>query len=246
MKRLAGPLVALLLSGSAAAQSPALPPLPPLRFVAATNNTLPIAEFDGERLVGGIAKDLAELIAAGLGRPVSFVTLPAKRVSAALVAGEADAVCFVLPEWLQGDFRWTRGLIPDASLVASHADAPALRSLQDLVGQPVGTVLSYNYPRVEAALGKGALKRADVPSMAANLKRLATGRVRYALVEKTSLQYFLHEQPNAPVRIAWVIDRFDARCAFSQRSGVPFAEVAQVLDRLVTDGSVERMLARYR
>jgi len=244
VKRLAGLLVATLLTGNAAAQSPLAPP--PLRFVAATNNALPIAEFDGERLVGGIAKELAELIAEGLGRPVSFVPLPARRVSAALAAGEADAVCFVLPEWLQGDFRWTRALIPDASLVASHADAPALRSLQDLAGQPVGTVLGYNYPRVEAALGKGALKRADVPSMAANLKRLATGRVRYALVEKTSLQYFLRGQPDAPVRIAWVIDRFDARCAFSQRSGVPFAEVTQVLDRLVTDGSVERVLARYR
>lgn len=244
MKRLAGPLIATLLSSAAAAQVPAAPPL---RFVAATNNALPIAEFDSsnEHLIGGIAKDLAELIAAGLGRPVSFVPLPAKRVSAALAAGEADAVCFVLPEWLQGDFRWTRGLIPEASLVAAHADAPALKSLEQLSGQPLGTVLSYNYPRVEQALGKG-LKRADAASMSANLRRLAAGRVRYALVEKTSLQYFLREQPNAPVRIAWVIDRFDARCAFSQRSGVPFAEVASVLDQLVSSGSVERVLARYR
>lgn len=242
MTRLAA-LLATVLAGTAAAQSP---PLPPLRFVAATNNTLPIAEFDAhERLVGGIAKELGELIAAGLDRPVSFVPLPSKRVSAALLAGEADAVCFVLPEWLQGDFRWTRGLIPDASLVAAHADAPALKSLDQLTGQPIGTVLGYSYPRVEQALGKG-LKRADVPSMAANLRRLAAGRVRYALVEKTSLQFFLHEQPDAPVRIAWVIDRFDARCAFSAHSGVPFAEVAQVLDRLVSDGSVERLLARYR
>jgi ABC-type amino acid transport substrate-binding protein len=106
-------------------------------------------------------------------------------------------------------------------------------------------VLGYRYPRVEQALDK-KFKRADQPSMAANLRALAAGRVRYALVEKTSLQYFLRGQPGAPVRIAWVIDRFDARCAFSPRSGVPFAEVAQVLDRLVSDGSVERVLARYR
>jgi polar amino acid transport system substrate-binding protein len=237
-------LLATVLAGTAVAQSP--PPLPPLRFVAATNNALPIAEFDTqERLVGGIAKDLGELIGARLGRQVSFVSLPSKRVSAALLDGEADAVCFVLPQWLQGDFRWTRGLIPDASLVAAHADAPALDSLEQLAGQPLGTVLGYSYPRVEQALGKG-LKRADVSSMAANLRRLAAGRLRYALAEQTSLQFFLREQPNAPVRIAWVIDRFDARCAFSPRSGVPFAEVAQVLDRLVSDGSVERVLARYR
>jgi ABC-type amino acid transport substrate-binding protein len=185
------------------------------------------------------------LVAAGLGRPISFVPLPATRVSAALAAGEADAVCFVLPQWLQGDFRWTRGLIPEASLVAAHADAPALQSLDDLAGTAVGTVQGYRYPRVEQALDK-KFKRADQPGMAANLRALAAGRVRYALVEKTSLQYFLRGQPGAPVRIAWVIDRFDARCAFSPRSGVPFAEVAQVLDRLVSDGSVERVLARYR
>ena len=243
MTRLAGALLATLLSGGAAAQSLQ----PPLRFVAATNNTLPIAQFDNgnEHLVGGIAKDLAELIAAGLDRPLRFVPLPAKRVSAALAAGEADAVCFVLPEWLQGDFRWTRGLIPEASLVAAHADAPGLVSLNGLAGEPLGTVQGYSYPRVEQVLGKG-LKRADAATMAANLRRVADGSVRYALVEKTSLQYFLREQPNARVRIAWVVDRFDARCAFSQRSAVPFAEVAQVLDRLVSDGSVERVLARYR
>jgi ABC-type amino acid transport substrate-binding protein len=244
VKRLAALLLAAALAGMATAQPAATPP--PLRFVAATNNALPIAEFDArERLVGGIAKDLGELIAAGLGRPVSFVPLPATRVSAALAAGEADAVCFVLPQWLQGDFRWTRGLIPEASLVAAHADAPALQSLDDLAGTAIGTVQGYHYPRVKQALDK-KFKRADQPSMAANLRALAAGRVRYALVEKTSLQYFLRGQPGAPVRIAWVIDRFDARCAFSPRSGVPFAEVAQVLDRLVSDGSVERVLARYR
>ena len=243
MKPLAAPLLAAVLTGTATAQPAATPPL---RFVAATNNTLPIAEFDaGEQLVGGIAKELGELIAAGLGRRITFVPVPASRVSAALTAGEADAVCFVLPQWLQGDFRWTRGLIPDASVIAAHADAPPLQSLDDLAGTPVGTVQAYRYPRVEQALDK-KFKRADQPSMAANLRALAAGRVRYALVERTALQYFLRGQPDAPVRTAWVIDRFDARCAFSPRSGVPFAEVAQVLDRLVSDGSVERVLARYR
>ena len=243
MRRLAAPLLAAVLTSPAAAQPAATAPL---RFIAATNNALPIAEFDAsERLVGGIAKELGELIAAGLGRPASFVALPATRVSAALAAGEADAVCFVLPQWLQGDFRWTRGLIPDASVVAAHAEAPALKSLDELAGTPVGTVQAYRYPRVELVLDK-RFKRADQPSMAANLRALAAGRVRYALVEKTSLQYFLRGQPDAPLRTAWVIERFDARCAFSPRSGVPFAEVAQVLDRLVSDGSVERVLARYR
>ena len=241
MKQPAALLLATVLAGTAAAQS-----APPLRFVAATNNALPIAAFDAnERLVGGITKDLGELIAARLGRPVQFVSLPARRVSAALVAGEADAVCFVLPEWLQGDFRWTRGLIPDAILVAAHADAPGLAGLEGLASEPVGTVAGYSYTRVERALGK-PLKRVDGASMAANLRQLAAGRVRYAVVEKTALQFFMREQPTAPVRVAWVVDRFDARCAFSPHSGVPFAEVAQVLDQLVRDGSVERVLARYR
>lgn len=241
MKRGVALLLATVLAGAAAAQS-----LPPLRFVAATNNTLPIAQFDAnERLVGGIAKDLGELIAAGLGRTATFVPMAGKQVSAALLAGDADAVCFVLPEWLQGDFRWTRGLIRDASLVAAHSGAPALKTLEQLAGQPVGTVQGYTYPVAEQALGKW-FRRSDVPSMASNLQRLAAGKVRYALVEKTSLQFYLREHPDAPIRIAWVINQFDARCAFSPRSGVPFAEVASVLDRLVSDGSVQRMLAGYR
>jgi polar amino acid transport system substrate-binding protein len=234
----------LLLAAGLAGAQPNTPA--PLRFIAPINNTMPIADFDSSgRLVGGISKDLAELIAARLGRPAVFIALPSKRVSAALSAGEGDAICYVLPEWLQGDFHWTRPLIPDASLVAAAEGAPEIKALADLAGEPLGTVLGYTYPRVEAALGE-RLQRREVATMALNLRRLAAGRVRYAMVEKTALDDFLRGQPGAPVRVAWVVERFEARCAFSKRGALPFAEVSRAVDKLATDGSLDKLLARYR
>ena len=219
--------------------------LPQLRFIAPTNNAMPIAGFEADVLVQGVVKDLSELLAARLGRRAVFKSLPSRRVSAALAAGEADAICFVLPDWLIGDFNWTRGVIPDASLVAATLDAPDLRDLHELAGQPLGTVLGYTYPALQAALGD-KLKRADVSSMTTNLRRLVAGRVRYALVEKTAFDFFMKHHPEAPIRIAWVVERFEARCAFSKSAALPFAEVKQAVERMVADGSVERLLARYR
>lgn len=245
LRRLVVTLLALLLMSAQATCRAQGQALPLLRFIAPTNNAMPIAGFEADVLVKGVVKDLSELLAARLGRRAVFKGLPSRRVSAALAAGEADAICFVLPEWLSGDFNWTRGLIPDASLVAATLDAPDLRDLHDLAGQPLGTVLGYAYPTLQAALGD-KLKRADVTNMTTNLRRLAAGRVRYALVEKTALDYFLKHRPEAPVRIAWVVERFEARCAFSKSAVLPFAEVKQAVDRMVADGSVERLLARYR
>lgn len=218
----------------------------PLRFIAPSSNAMPIAAFQQDVLVDGIVKDLGELLAQRLGRRAVFEALPSKRVRESFAAGRADAMCFVLPQWMPGDYHWTRGLIPDASLVVALAGTPPLKSLQDLADQPVGTVLGYRYPKVEAALG-ARLRRADVPTMEANLNRLLAGRIRYALLERTALQYHLARQPAQPaVQVVLEVERFEAGCAFSKQADVNFNEVQQQVDRLLSDGSIEKILARYR
>ena len=82
--------------------------------------------------------------------------------------------------------------------------------------------------------------------MANNLRKLAAGRGRYALVEKTSLDYHLRQHPGDAIKVVWEIEQFAAACAFSKRSPIPMAEVNKAVDAMLADHSVEQILARYR
>ncbi len=217
---------------------------PDFVFVAATNNTMPLARFDGRRLSGGIVKDLGDAIAARLQRQARYLDTPSKRVWDVLAKGQADGICYVLPEWAEGSFNWSQPMIPDGLAIVAHPSAPVLRKLKDLAGKPVGTVIGYHYPDIEK-LGKQFV-RDDAPTMEHNLNKISAGRRHYAAVELTSLAYRLRADPSVPLRTELVYANFKAQCAFSKRSLVPFAQVEAAIAGLQADGSVDKILARYR
>lgn len=216
-----------------------------LVFLAPKNQDMPVAGFQGDTLVDGITKDLGEAIAARLGLKVRFLPMPSKRVPLALANGEADGLCYVLPQWIDGDFNWSRPLVPTAEvLVASPAAAP-LQGLRDLAGQPVGTVLGYRYPMLDAALGRRFV-RDDALSMSQLFVKLTLGRSPYAIVDQLSLAYRLKTDPRLKLRTELVMNRSVSQCAFSRASKQPFEAVSRAIDALVAEGEIERMLARYR
>ncbi len=215
-----------------------------LVFVAATNNIMPLAKFDGRRLSGGIVKDLGDAIAARLQLQARYLDTPSKRVWDVLAKGQADGICYVLPEWAEGSFNWSRPVIPDGVAIVAHPSAPVLRKLKDLAGKPLGTVIGYHYPDIEA-LGKQFV-RDDAPTMEHNLSKIEGGHSQYAVVELTTLAYRLRSDPAVRLRKDLVYANFKAQCAFSKRSAVPFANVEQAIAGLQADGSIDRILARYR
>lgn len=218
---------------------------PDIVFIAPANHTMPLAHFEEGRLAGGLLKDIGEAIAQRTGRHARFVTVPSKRVPIALTNGDGDGVCYVVRYWIDGDFDWTQPFIPNAAVVAARPEAPPIRDLADLADQPVGTVLGYRHPALDAALGRRFM-RTDAPDMEHNLRKLAIGRVRYAVTDDLSLAWHGRNDKEAKLRADLVFETFTAQCAFSRKSHVPFAEVERAIDSLVKDGSIAAMLARYR
>jgi ABC-type amino acid transport substrate-binding protein len=216
-----------------------------LVFLAPKSQTMPLADFQGDRLVDGIVKDLSEAIGARLGLPVRFLAMPSKRLGKALADGEADGVCYVLPLWIDGDFHWSRPLIPTAEVIVANPPAPQLRQLADLAEQPVGTVLGYRYPLVDAALGE-RFRREDALDMGLLFAKQRMGRTRYAIVDQLSLSYHLKIDPKLSLRSDLVLSRSVNRCAFSRSSKIPIKTFERAIDAMVTDGEVERILGRYR
>jgi polar amino acid transport system substrate-binding protein len=216
-----------------------------LLMVAPLNQAMPLAQFESEKLTGGILKDLGDAIAQRLGRKPSYISVAGDQVGAVLSKGKADGICYVRPFWIDGTFDWTRPVIPDAELIASVPEAPVVRSLLDLRDRPVGTVLSYRYPRVEQVLGL-RFQRRDSATMEENLKRMMEGSVRHTIIGQATLAYQMKVNKQLKLRPDLVFAAFSAQCAFSKRGNVAFADVNNAVNTLIDDGTVDAILARYR
>jgi polar amino acid transport system substrate-binding protein len=216
-----------------------------LRLIAPRNQAMPLVRIEAGKLTGGILKELGDALAARTGRRAVFVTVDGDQVAAALQAGKADGICYVRPFWIDGDYHWSQPLIPDAELLAAHPAAPRLRSLHDLRDRPVGTVAGYRYPRLEQVLGL-RFQRHDAPTMEDNLRQIAAGKVRYAVLGQSTLAWQQKGGPALRLRADLVFASYTAQCAFSRRTQVPFPELERAIGALVADGSVGAILARYR
>ena len=214
-------------------------------MLAPLDQTMPIVRFQNGALAGGILKDVGDAIAQRLGRRASYISVDVQGVAPALSSGRADAMCYVMPFWIDGDYNWSAPMLPDTEMVVAQAQMPHLRSLKDLKDKPVGTVAGYRYPRVERVLG-GRFVRVDSGSMELNVQQMVTGKAPYTMVGENTLLYLQRIHPELKLRPELVFSNFKAQCAFSRKSQVPFEDANRVMDEMLKDGSITQILARYR
>jgi polar amino acid transport system substrate-binding protein len=238
LKRLLWAFVVALLPAAAQASGELL-------MIAPLNQTMPLAQFENDKISGGILKELGEAIAHRMGRSAAFISVAGDQVSSTLAQGKADAICYVRPFWIDGDYNWSRPLIPDAELVASLPNAPVVRSLLDLRDRPVGTVAAYRYPRVEQVLGL-RFQRNDSATMEENLHKMMQGTFSHTVIGQQILAYQLKTNKSLKLRADLVYASFTAQCAFSKRSNTVFWEANKAINSLIDDGSVDAILGHYR
>jgi ABC-type amino acid transport substrate-binding protein len=241
-KRAGQALIAVVAATGTAA---AMPPVPPL-VVAVDNGTeMPMAGFHDNHLTAGLHKELGEALAGKLGREPSFLLLPRKRIAMALEAGQADLVCLYLPEWLPGKFEWTRGFFPVSEVLISDTSVPRPHSLHDVAAKPVATILGYYYPELDKTLGQGFI-RDDGHSSSANLRKMAAGRLHYAITQQTTLDYYLKVGEKLSIYPPLVIKSYKAQCAVSAKGRVQVGEVNKAIEQLIKDRSVSKIISNYQ
>lgn len=214
-------------------------------MIAPLDQTMPIVRFDNALLTGGILKDLGDALAKRLGRRAVYLSVDVPGVKHTLTSGRADAMCYVMPYWIDGDYRWSTPLLPDTEMVVARGDAAPIGSLRGLRGKPVGTVGGYRYPRIEQVLGKRFV-RSDAPTMEQNIRQILDGKAQYAVIGETTMAYLQRQYPALHLRPELVFVNFKAQCAFSRKSQVPFEQVNSVIEAMLNDGSIDQILARYR
>ncbi len=216
-----------------------------LVFIAPANLDMPLVRFEQSAVVGGILKDLGDAIARNVGRQARFLKVPSKRVGLVLAGGEADIVCYVLPNWIDGDFYWTQPVIPSAEVLVAHPQAGRVHALGELAGLRVGTVAGYRYPDLDAALGKRFV-RDDATSMPNNFVKFGAGRSQYAIVDELMLAYKLRNETTLKLRVELRFNVFTTRCALSRASDLPTQRIEHAIEALVGEGGIDQILARYR
>jgi polar amino acid transport system substrate-binding protein len=218
----------------------------PLVVLVDTGTDMPMAQFARGKLVDGIHKDIGEALAAALGRTPSFLGLPRKRIALALEKGQADILCSYMQEWLPGAFDWSSGFVPIVEVLIADRKAEPPKSIEDLANQPIGTVLGFSHPELEAVLGPRFV-REDAQNSEANLRKLAAGRIQYAVTGKDFLDYRLKQgdlrlQLHPPI----VVKTYLGQCAVSRKGHVRVADIETAIGQIVRDGTVARILRRYQ
>ncbi|MES2297795.1 MAG: transporter substrate-binding domain-containing protein [Pseudomonadota bacterium] len=217
-----------------------------LVVLVGTGTEMPMARIENGELVDGIHKDLGEALAAASRRSVRFLAMPRKRMSKTLEDGTADVLCAYVPEWMPGPFDWSTPFFPVIELLVSSTKVTRPASLLELAGKPVGTVLGYSHPEIDEVLGK-AFVRDDAANAEINLRKLAAGRVQYALTGKSFLDHRLKlGDPPLSLHPPMVVKTYMAQCAVSRRARVTLAEVNAAVAKLQADGSIVKIIQHYQ
>jgi len=207
---------------------------------------MPMSRIENGRLTGGMLKMLGEMLARGTGREARFLLLPRKRIARALQDGQADILCGYMPEWIEGDYLWTEPVFTAEEVLVTDASQPRPQSIADLRGQPIGTILGYQHPEIEAILGDGFI-RDNSPNMETNLEKLARGRVHHILIARGVLEY--HQRLRAaPLNLhpPLTAASFETRCAVSRRGHLTLAEANHAINAAARDGTLARIVAQFR
>ncbi len=210
-----------------------------------TGTEMPMARINGGLLLGGLHKDLGEALAVRLGRAPRFLLLPRKRIEVVLENGGADLLCLYQPAWLPEHKGWSQAFFPFEDVLIADRSVRRPLALAELAGRPVGTLFGYRYPELERALGE-AFVRDDAPSSESNVRKMAAGRVHYALTTRLELDYRRKTGALPELHPPLLLKRYRTQCALSARSRISLAELNHAIDGLVGDGTLDAIVLRYR
>jgi len=225
--------------------APLAPWAAPLVLVVDSGTEMPMARIARDRVVGGMSLELGQLLARQLGRDLTAIAVPRKRLQESLLQGQADLACAYLPAWLPGALQWSRPFFLQEDVIVTRADAPAPQSLAELADQPVGTVLGFVYPDLEAAMGR-RFRRADATESSANLRMLALGRIQHAAV---SVRLLAHLRASGDFKTAihppLLMNSLRTQCALAPQSKVSLQALNRAIDAIERDGSLQQLYRRY-
>ncbi|WP_240201665.1 transporter substrate-binding domain-containing protein [Pseudomonas sp. PDNC002] len=217
-----------------------------LRWGYSPSNGMPYAESIDHELAPGFIRDLGETVGQRLGLEVRFVETPDKRIETALAQGSIDLLCINNPQWMKAPAKlhWSPGLFEEEDVLAFRTDAPPMDDLEALNGTRLGTSLGYIYPnRLMQAFAEGRIQRTDARDLDTRLHMLEHRRLDALIDMRRPLEFLVAEHVNLPVAVSRKgVQRYSIYCSYGPALPVPADRLDAVLQTLVDDGAIQRLL----
>lgn len=223
---------------------------PPLKAAVSETNTVPFGIFNQNgQLVGGLSRDILQLVGLELRSQVQYLDIPRARLEPWLVSGEAEVGCFLNPDWVSSPkrFDWTDTLFVSRQLIIRRRDSAPIRRLSDLYQKRVGTTFGFVYPELQQAFAERLIIRDDANSLHSNLQRLAQQRLDAVMSVDLSFYYLLAQQHFDVDFVAEPIwsEPPGVFCAVSQKSTRRQA-ILRAFSRLKAEGAIDKLVLKYQ
>ena len=134
-------------------------------------------------------------------------------------------------------------LFEEQDVLLQRDDRPAIRDFAELRGKTLGTSLGYVYADdLMQAFAAGEIRREDTRDLASRVQMLAFAPDA-AVDMRRPLLYLTRQHPELGLSVSpLVLQSYRMHCIYGGQLPVPVESMDRVLDEMVRDGSIERLL----
>ncbi|WP_373999656.1 substrate-binding periplasmic protein [Bdellovibrio bacteriovorus] len=222
-----------------------------LRYGVNSNYAMPLLGVtrlpQGQVLQEGVLKDLGEALAKELKREPQFILLPKIRVAENLKQGSIDVLCHLNEVWqpaIKNDVYWSDDLYESRNLIV-HIDSKPIKSISDLYGARVGTVLNFIYQNLDPYFAKKQILREDAPTNESNIQKILKGRIDYLVMSNLEFDFYKRIYPTLDA-VDLSMDSVQTKCALSKKSSISPESFEKAIQTIQRNGVLRKILKSYQ
>ena len=213
--------------------------------VATEGTYSPYSFYDEKGELVGYDVDIARAVAQKLNLKVEFLTAPWDAMLAAFDAGKADVVFNQVS--INEDRKKKYGMSVPYTMpypvIVVHKDNNDIKSFADLKGKKDADSATSNWAKVAVKYGAELVV---TDSYAKSMELLISRRVDAVVRDNIVFYDFIKERPNAPVKIAALLDEKDYTAAAVKKDNAELAEqISNALNELSKEGKLEAISKSY-
>ncbi len=213
--------------------------------MCANANALPWASNKPE--APGFQVELARQVAQGLGVPLNIEWIvPRRRANTVNCDMMLDSVND--PEVSEGRVLLTRPYQKSGMALALRREAANITDFSQLEkGQKIGVMVNSV---ASVVLGKAGITTSPYAFQQDMMEDLAKGDLYGAVVSATWIDYYIHSNPDASLKVAYVFEdnkdlTWDVAIGLRKSDAALQQAINEVLDRLIADGTLTGIYAKY-
>jgi polar amino acid transport system substrate-binding protein len=213
--------------------------------MCASPETLPYASNQPD--TPGFQIELGRAIAEGLGLALTTEWIVPRR-RAGIVNCDMQLDSIFDPGKAQGSVLLSRPYQKSGVVLGIARDAEPVRHFRELAKDQKIGVMSSSVARV--VLGKSGANTSPYAFQDDMVQDLAQGKLYGAAVSAATLSYYIQQNPQSGLRLVHAFDgepdlTWDVAVGLRKSDQALVDEVNKVLERLLADGSITRIYARY-